>query len=251
MARTVNIESMNWRRGLVAVGIASAAIVFGSGPAMTQEVLGKPEFFEESFVGATALAMPSVQTFGGSGGRLLTGLRIGDPDSEATADIAGLRVALPPGSAERLCLDLTTIDNRYTAESAQPINGATGTPSLGLTSSYADALATYGARDLLVRARAAGSCDAGSKSVLTPAVVGGGALVAAINVGRGRPTAQLFQGDEAVTEKARCARDEHAGKSHDCAVAIDGLDTGVYELRIVVPSLTGADIEDSYDVALP
>ena len=251
MAGTVETGSTYWRRGLVATGLAAAAIVTSAGASLAQEVLGKPEFFEESFVGATTLAMPSVQTFGGSGGRLLTGLRIGDPAGEATADITGLRVALPPSSAERLCLDLTTVDNRYTAESALPINGAKGTPSLGLTSSYADALATYGARDLLVRARAADACDAGAQSVLTPAVVGGGALVAAVNVGRGRPTAQLFRGDEAVTEKARCARDEHAGKSHDCAVAIDGLDSGVYELRIVVPSLTGADIEDSYDVALP
>jgi hypothetical protein len=237
--------------GLATAALAAALLAAGSQTALAQDVLVKPEFFEESYVGAAALAMPSVQSFSGRGGRLLTGLRIGEPDAGLAADIAALRVALPPSDAARLCLDLTTIDNRYTAESAQPINGARGTPALGLTSSYADALATYTARDLLVRARAADACEATAASVLTPAVLGPGALVAAINVGRGRPTAQLWRDGAAVTDKARCQRDEHAGKSHDCAVPIDGLGAGVYELRIVVPSLTGADIEDSYDVALP
>ncbi|MEL6978333.1 MAG: hypothetical protein AAGM38_06615 [Pseudomonadota bacterium] len=225
---------------------AALSIAFAPGQAFAQaaDVLTPPSSFDEAFVGANPFAR--TQTVMGGVGRIIVGMRLGAASSETAIDLAALRVAVPDGEGDRLCVTLATSDGSYSARSEHALEARyAAPPRLGLATDYADALSSYAETELLVQAERAADCGADAGGVAAPAVAtaGAGELVVSINIGRGRPTAWLEIGDAPATEKARCRRQEMVAKSHDCAIPIADLAPGAYEVvvdtgRLDGPSLT-------------
>ncbi len=228
-------------------------------------VLPAPERFEESLVGATLRGRSAVggggapaPSFQGSGGgRLIVGLHLDAAAASPKADLAATRILTPPAAAgARLCVDIATVDHRYSAASEHPLEGApTGVAAaLGLLSAHAETLASYDAADLLVMASRGPACSGDAPKVYAPAAAADGpwsALSVSVNVGRGRPEATLSRDGATASEAARCGRAPSAARSHVCRAPIDGLEDGVYTLRVAVRHMGAELFADEIALVLP
>lgn len=246
------------RAAIAAALLASPALI---APASAQ-VAPPAERFQETFIGGGGYQFgglrgaPSTQSYGG--GRLVVGLAIGGdraPESTAPADLEALRVLIPAASKPgRLCVTVTSADGRYSAESEHLLPAdAVGVAALGLTSAYANEIAEYKAADLLVRARRADECRADAAGVHAPAALtAGDHLVVRVNVGRGRPQAQLLKDGAPVGPAAKCARlAGAAAATHRCAAPISAARSGVYKLQVTVVAFGDVLVSEVLDVALP
>lgn len=238
----------------------------GMGPAAAQSsdaaVLPSVDFFE-TFVGAAPPSpspMPRleggamVQSFDSAAGRLIVGVGVGAAAADAPADLSALRVHVPEASAgDRLCVAISTTDGRYTAESVHLVDGAYDSPpALGLDSRHASALSDYRLGELLVTARRAATCDMDAAGVAAPVAFGPErALIAAINLGRGRPKAWIEKDGAPVTDPARCRRDEQAAKTHDCVVDLGRAPPGRYILVVDAGARDDPDFVERTPVVLP
>lgn len=227
----------------------------GAAAQNAEATLPPPASFDEFFVGENVLpSMAQTYDRGLGVGRIIVGVAIGRPSAQQKIDLGAMRIALPAGEGDRLCVAISTSDGRYTAKSEHVIRARyAAPPRLGLTTRYADALQRYTAAELLVFAARAPSCSADAASQTAPAIAaeGAGELVAFVNIGRGRPKAWLETSGAPATDKARCRRDEHAAKTHDCAIPIAGLDPGPYELVVESGRLDGPSLIERTRLVLP
>lgn len=255
-----------WSTGRVSQSVAAFGLALcgalAAGPSNAQvATLPSPAAFDEFYVGedlAGASAAPAVapltQSFDSGVGRIIVGVSLGAPSSADKIDLAELLIVVPDGAEQRLCVSMSTSDGRYSGKSEHLLSASYDAPArLGLSTRYQEALSGYSAAELLVYATRAQRCSADAQGQAAPAVAQAGAdkLVAFVNIGRGRPKAWLEAGGAAVTEKARCRKDEHAAKTHDCAVAVGGLASGVYDLVVESGRLDGPSLIERTRIVLP
>lgn len=243
-------------RSAALFGLAAAAALLLPRALVAQEAtLPAPAAFNEFFTGAAGgLFGARTQSAGAGVGRIIVGLSLGRAPRSQKIDLAAIRVAAPNDGGARLCVTLSTADGRYSAKSEHAITGAfAAPPRLGLKTEYGRQLSDYDASELLVFASRAKSCTADAGGSAGPAIAAKDAteLIVAINIGRGRPKAWLEKEGAPATKKARCGRDEHAAKTHDCAISVGTLSGGDYEIVVDAGRLDGPSLIERTRLVLP
>lgn len=255
------------RRWAAAISAAAFAANVLATVGASAQTLPEPIDFAESFVGGAPVAAAPAPSFGGAvaaapapapqtaifASQLIVGVAFGA--SRAPVDLAALRILAPVGGDdEAVCVALTTVDGRYAAQSAHPVDaGLAGPAALGLTTAYADELAGYALGDLLVRAVRAADCLGEPEGSVAPALLDDSArvLTVSVNLGRGRPRAWLERDGARVVDPERCAPSPSAARTHLCRLNVDALDAGAYDLVVFSRRPGGDPIERRVAVALP
>lgn len=269
MGRKVTTKLLRILRGAGLVRAAMLAAALLASATAGAQTLPEAIDFNESFVGASISIAPST---GGAlfapgpqaspapapqsavfASQLIVGIAYGA--SAAPVDLAALSILAPAGGdGESICVSLSTVDGRYSADSAHPVGAdLAGPAALGLTTRYATELAGYRAADLLVRAVRAPDCLGEPSGAIAPALLqdAAEALLVSISLGRGRPRAWIEQAGDRLGSAARCEPASSAARTHICEVDVAGLAPGDYTLVVFARRPGAEPIERRVALALP
>ncbi|MFT3998118.1 MAG: hypothetical protein QM667_11995, partial [Asticcacaulis sp.] len=105
-------------------------------------------------------------------GMMFYGLRRGM--GSRSLDLGDIRISMPAGTGDRLCLRMASRDGRYFREQSFETTGVkAGTQDLRLTSGFRSQLLAYDRGDVAVRAQFRADCHSGQPGRFAPAVFPG------------------------------------------------------------------------------